>query len=91
VSLFLSLSVCLSISLLKLEPVGPELLKFGPAELGPKIRPMWARTCSLFTKKPDPALLTLSLPLVINAKKVYNIIQEQTLANRTKPGPSFQL
>jgi hypothetical protein len=67
VSLSISLSACLSISLLKPEPVMPELLKFGPAELGPKARPVRARACSLISKsqsptfrlglRPDPALV----------------------------------
>ena len=46
----ITLSACLCISLLKPEPIGPELHKFGPAGLRPKPRPVWARACSLFSK-----------------------------------------
>jgi hypothetical protein len=71
VSLSISLSACLSIYLLKPEPVGPESPKFGPARLGLKPRPIRAWACSLFSKRlsqsptfglglrPDPALTTI--------------------------------
>ncbi len=69
VCLSLCLPVCLCISLLKPEPIGPELPKFGPAWLRPKPRPVRAQACSLFSKslsssptfglrlRPDPALV----------------------------------